>query len=182
VGFNREVEAGTFQSVLLRNSRNPVILLVAKITPYFILSLPTVGIYFLLSFYFHIPLPAHPSVMLAGQFLLIIATALLSSLYSILLPLPLKASQLLMSIASPAFTVSGFIWPAGQSPSGIVAFASIIPLTPYEQLGRMTLFQGANWGDVLPEFRHLATLTAVYFILSVTLLFFKIRKTREARP
>jgi len=179
VGFNRETSTGTFGSVLLNYTRSPAMLLAVKVVPYFILSLPTIGIFFVLSGYFHIPLPAHPLVLLGGQFLLVIATSLLACCYSILVPLPLKASQLLMSIASPAFTISGFVWPAGQTPAGLVAFASIIPLTPYEHLGRIALLQGGGWEEVVPQLRHLSILIAVYFTLAFVLLYFRIRKTRE---
>lgn len=181
VGFNREIEAGTFKTVLLGYSRNPAVLLAVKILPYLVLSLPTIGFYFGLSVVFHIPLPAHPLVMFGGQLLLVIATALLACCYSLLIPLPLKSSQLLMSIASPAFTVSGFTWPSGQAPSGIVGFSKIIPLTPYEHLGRMALLQGADWSDVLPELRHFGVLTGVYFSLAFVLLFFMIRKARRVK-
>jgi ABC-2 type transport system permease protein len=180
VGFSREMEAGTFSSILMGYSRNPAILLVAKVFPYILLSLPTIGCFFLLSIYFHIPFPEHPFALLTGQLLLVLAASLLACCYSILIPLPLKASQLLMSIASPAFTISGFTWPSGQEPAALAAFSQIIPLTPYEHLGRMALLQKAGWMDVLPEISHLGLLIVIYFFLAVSLLYFKIRKTGEA--
>jgi ABC-2 type transport system permease protein len=176
VGFSREMEAGTFRSVLLRYSRSPAVLIFVKVLPYMILSLPTIAAYFILSFYFQVPLPAHPLALFCGQLLFVLAACLLASCYSVIYPLPLKASQLLMSIASPAFTLSGFTWPSGQAPAALVAFGKIIPLTPYLKLLRMTLLQQATWTDILPEIRHLAILAAVYFSIIFLLLKIKIRR------
>jgi ABC-2 type transport system permease protein len=178
-GFSREIQAGTFQSVLLAYTRSPVVLIFVKVFPYLLLSLPALTAYFLLSIYFRVPLPAHPLVLFSCQFLFVSSVCLLASCYSILNPLPLKVSQTLMSLASPAFTLSGFTWPAAQTPAGLAGFAKIIPLTPYLRIIRMTLLQDATWIDILPLVRHLAILAAVYFLIAFLLLNKRIRQAHK---
>ena len=175
VSFSQEIANGTFNKEgLLKYSRSPLVLILAKILPYSVLGMLNIGVFYLLSIYFKVPMPWHPGVLLAAQVLLVIGSALLGTLYSVVFPSPLKASELLMSIASPAFTISGFIWP--QVPSVLQAFSMIIPLTPYLQLLRMTLFQHAGWMDVLPQIKHLLILITVFLFLTWLLLFFRIRK------
>ncbi|MBN9385867.1 MAG: ABC transporter permease [Chitinophagaceae bacterium] len=175
VSFSGEMERGAFTGQgLLACSRSPLLLIIVKITPYVIMGMLNIGVYFLLSMYFSIPFPRHPATLLVSQLLLVVGSSLLGVLYSIIIPLSLKASQLLMSIASPAFTISGFTWP--QVPSVLTAISNAIPLTPYLQIMRMTLFQQAGWTDVLPKILHQIILAAAFLLLSMLLLYIKIKK------
>uniref|UniRef100_UPI0031DD0D64 ABC transporter permease n=1 Tax=Chitinophaga sp. TaxID=1869181 RepID=UPI0031DD0D64 len=177
VSFSREYAAGTFnQQGLLGYSHSPWVLIFVKWLPYFLMSFWTIGVYFGVSICFRIPFPAHPLLLLSAQLLLVIGACLLGITYSIIYPAPLKASQLLMSIASPAFTLSGFTWPSGQAPVILAALGRIVPLTPYLQVMRMTLLQKATWQDVLPQLGHQVLLIAVYLTLAVVLLKSKIKK------
>lgn len=175
VSISGEMERGAFnRQGILGYSRSPLILIIVKIFPYTLMGMLNIGVYFLLSRYFLIPVAAHPWTLIVSQLLLVIGSALLGLLYSIVFPMSLKASQLLMSIASPAFTISGFTWP--QVPGVLTAIADAIPLTPYLQLMRKVLFQQAGWRDVLPLLNHQAILIGVFLLLSMLLLHFKIRK------
>lgn len=139
VSFSGEMEAGTFNtSGLLAYSTSPFVLILAKIVPYILLSFFTLGLYFLLSLFFRVPLPEHVGLLFVSQFLMILGACFLSVLYSLIYPVPLKASQLLMSIATPAFTLSGFTWPAAQAPVVLSSFGKIVPLTPYLKILRMS--------------------------------------------
>lgn len=175
VSFSQEIANGTFsREGLLSYSRSPLVLILAKILPYSVLGMMNIGVFYLLSLYFKVPMPWHPGVLVVAQILLVIGSSLLGTLYSVVFPSALKASELLMSIASPAFTISGFTWP--QVPSILQTFSMAIPLTPYLQLMRMTLFQHAGWTDVLPQLMHMLILIAVFLFLTWLLLFFRIRK------
>jgi ABC-2 type transport system permease protein len=175
VSFSREFEMGTFnRQGLLGYSRSPLLLIIVKVYPYIILAMLNIGVYFLLSIYFKVPFPSHPAILLVSQVLLVAGASLLGVLYSIIFPLPLKASQLLMSIASPAFTISGFTWP--QIPSLLTAISKAIPLTPYLRVMRMTLFQHAGWSDVTPQLWHQTILIAIFLLIAWLLLYLKIKK------
>lgn len=177
VSFNREFEEGTFNSNgLLGYTRSPLVLLFVKWFPYVVMSLWTIGFYFLLSIYFRIPFPVHPLLLLVSQVLFVTGVCLLGMTYSIIYPVQLKSSQLLMSIASPAFTLSGFTWPSEQAPAVLVALGKIVPLTPYLKILRMTLLQKAGLVDVLPQLGHLLLLIVIYFALASSLLKTRIKK------
>jgi len=181
VSFSGEVDAGTFnRQGLLGYSISPLVLIMAKVIPYLCLSFFTLGIYFLLSLLFRVPLPEHMELLFFSQFLMVLGACFLSVLYSLIYPVPLKASQLLMSIATPAFTLSGFTWPVAQAPVLLSSFGKIVPLTPYLKLLRMALLQGAGWGDCQGQLFHQLILLAVYFSLAVVLLHSKIRKIIKA--
>ncbi|MFT3794856.1 ABC transporter permease [Flavobacterium sp.] len=183
ISFSGEMEAGTFNySGLLSVTDKPLLLILVKLLPYFLMSLFTIGLYFILSFIFRVPLPKHPELLLFSQLLLVIGATLLGILYSILFPIPLKASQTLMSIATPAFTLSGFTWPVHQDPWILAAFGKIVPLTPYLRLLRMTLIQDADWAECLPQLKHQTILIVVYLILSWWLLASKIKKAKKQLP
>ena len=63
-----------------------------------------------------------------------------------MVPDALKATQILMVIASPAFIISGFTWPNYAMPDFITYFTKIIPLTPYlEALKIMVVEKGSDF-------------------------------------
>jgi len=176
LSFSREYAMGTFNAQgLLGYSKSALLLMFVKFFPYLLMGLFNIAIYFGLSSYFRIPLPAHPLVLLVSQLLLITGASLLAMLYSLLFTIPLKASQMLMSIASPAFTISGFVWP--QVPTVLVEFSKIIPLVPYLQVTRSVLIQGGNWQDVSVPMQHQLILLGIYFIITWFVLRKKINKT-----
>jgi len=179
VSFSREVEQQYFNlEGLLKYSQSAFMLILVKIIPYVLLSFITMGVYFLLSGYFRIPLPRYPGLFLLSQLLMVLGTCFLGVFYSIIYPMSLKASQLLMSIASPAFTISGFTWPADQMPAFLEMFAQIIPLTPFLKALRMILFQEASWQDIAPQFMHQLILILVFWGAGIVLLHVKINKGR----
>jgi len=180
VSFSGEKEAGTFSmSGLFGYSQSPLILILVKIIPYVLISVFTLGVYFLLSIFFRVPFPEHPFLLFSSQILMILGACFLSVLYSLIYPIPLKASQLLMSIATPAFTLSGFTWPVEQTPIFLSSFGKIVPLTPYLKLSRMTLLQKAGWQECGHLMLHQIILIIVYFILAFFLLKSKISKVRK---
>ncbi|GLU55177.1 ABC transporter permease [Dyadobacter frigoris] len=175
VSFSREFAANCFTKAgILGYSQSPVILLMVKVLPYLVLSCFTFANYYLLSIHFQIPLPEEPGLLFLSQVLLVLGTCLLGTLYSIMIPIPLKASQMLLSVATPAFTVSGFSWPSEQGPAFLAAFGQIIPLTPFLKTIRMTLLQGATFQDVMPQIQHQLVLITVYLLLNLILLKVKI--------
>ena len=177
VSFSQEIVNHHFTvAALLQGRPSAGRLLLLKALPYLIFSLATLGSYFLLGAYFHIPAPAHSLVSLAAVLLLLVSTCLLGMLFSLVSPTPLKATQTLMSVASPAFTISGFSWPTGQEPAFLRALSATIPLTPFLKSFRLTLLQGASWAEVAPYLGHQLLLTLVYLGLGLYVLRAKMTK------
>jgi ABC-2 type transport system permease protein len=171
VSFSREVAGGTFNDEgVLGHSHSPLVLIFSKVIPYVTVSLITLAVYFLLGNLFRVRNPGQPWILILSQLLLILSTSLLGVLYSILYPVPLKASQLLMSLASPAFTISGFTWPFDHLPMLIRVLSDVIPLTPFLRILRMTVLQDASFGEVLPSLQHQAILAFAFLVLAALLL------------
>jgi ABC-2 type transport system permease protein len=181
VSFSQEIENNTFnQAGILGRTTSAIQLIIVKMFPYLMLSMVTLLVFYLFSLHFKLPHPVNPGVLFLSQILMVISTCLLGGLYSLIFPSQLKATELLLCIASPAFTVSGFTWPADQAPAILEWFGKIIPLTPYLKSLRALLLEGANFHDVMPFIQHQLILIAVYFLLSFILLKLKIRKSLRA--
>lgn len=178
VSFSQEIENNTFNTAgILGRTTSAFQLIIVKMFPYVMLSMITLLVFYLFSLHFKLPNPVHPEVLFLSQILMVISTCLLGGLYSLIFPSQLKATELLLCIASPAFTVSGFTWPADQTPVILEVFGKIIPLTPYLRSLRALLLEGANIHDVMPFIQHQLILIAVYFLISFILLKLKIRKS-----
>ncbi|RDC56360.1 ABC transporter permease [Pedobacter chinensis] len=185
VSFSQEYSSNNFNKAgLLGISKSAGKLIFIKMVPYCILAFFTVLNYYLISIYYKIVPPQHPLVLLIGVFLMIISTSLLGIFYSIINPMPLKASQMLMSVASPAFTISGFTWPTEQMPVIIRWVSEAIPLIPFLKIMRLVFVQGAAFADALPHLLHLLALILVFYLLSLFLLKIKINKAiiQETMP
>lgn len=173
-GFSQEYADNTFTSQLLKYSRSPAVLVIAKIFPYPLLSLFTVGFYYCMSQVFRIPVPAFPATMLISVLLLAISTCLLATVFSVS-SLPVKASQVVMTIGSPAFSLTGLAWSPAEIPPVLRAIADAVPLTPFLRSLRLIWIQNATMEQVMPLIYHQLILVAVYFVLSYLLLRKKIR-------
>ncbi|MET0638058.1 MAG: ABC transporter permease [Chitinophagaceae bacterium] len=181
--FSREFANNSFNAAgLFSYTRSPFKLILVKIIPFIGLAKVTFAAYFILSAFFKIPAPVHPDVLFTASLLMLTSASLLGTLCSITYPMPLHASQTLMSIASPAFSLSGFSWPADQMPVVLRAIADIIPLTPFLRILRLTWLQGANIEQVMPLVYHQLILVAVYFLLTYIVLRKKMKLALKPLP
>ena len=177
VGFSQEFAGNTFnRNGVLGFTRSPYKLIFAKIFPYLFMSLLILGIDYLLSLYFKVTPPAHPWVLLLTAFLFVWCCCMLGTLLSIRSSLPLKATQTLMSIASPALTLVGFTWPSEHIPVVLRTIADIIPLKPFLKAMRLVWIDGASLDQILPQINHQLIQIAIYSLLSILLLRKKIKK------
>jgi ABC-2 type transport system permease protein len=111
VGFSQEVSNNTFNKEgLFRYSRSAPTLFFVKIFPYVFMSLWILTGDYLIACHFKILPPSNPGLLLVSAILFLLGTCAMGTLFSLLFPLPLKASQTLMSFASTAPTLSGLTW------------------------------------------------------------------------
>lgn len=177
LSFAQEYERGTFRTELLAQTRSPLKAILVKCMPYWLMMIPTGLFFWGLQHYFRVPLaPAQlwPSFLLAALF--IASAAFMGILVSILIPSQLKATEILMVVATPSFVLSGFTWPLSQMPSWVAVIADIIPLTHFLSGYRTLLMQEGLLGDITRPLVALAILTAVFGLLSYIALHVKIRK------
>lgn len=178
LSFASEFEKGTFKDLVNRSS-NVFVLILVKILPYILMSILILGLYYGYSLYYRMPMHLDSLLFYGYTFLFLLAVAFIGILVSIAIPSQLKATEILMVIATPSFILSGFTWPLSQMPDWIVGIAKVIPLTHYLQIFRtMIIEQGAS-SYVQSSVWGLAIIAIGTFVLSVILLQLKINKAKK---
>ncbi|RQP08345.1 ABC transporter permease [Parapedobacter defluvii] len=179
LSFAQEYERGTFQSELLAQTRSPLLAILVKCMPYWLMMIP-IGLFFWgLQQYFHIPLiPHQPGASLLLFALFVAASSFMGILVSILIPNQLKATEVLMVVATPSFVLSGFTWPLSQMPGWVALVADVIPLTHFLSAYRIMLMQEGWLGAIGSQLIALAILTVVFGLLSYAALAIKIRRVK----
>jgi len=130
-------------------------------------------VFYIFSKWLKIPVPTDFGGFILNSELFILASVFLSILVSIVVPNALKATQILMVIASPAFIMSGYTWPSYSMPKIINALTSIVPLTPYLQAMKISLVEQGQYYLTQPYTIHLLILSSVFFIMCWLMLIIK---------
>lgn len=178
LSFASEFEKGTFNELVSR-SKNVFVLILVKILPYILMSFLIFGLYYAYSIWYRMPLELEGWTFFGSTMLFLLAVSFIGVLVSIAIPSQLKATEILMVIATPSFILSGFTWPLSQMPDWVVGIAKMIPLTHYLQIfrtlmiekGTSAYLQGPIWG--------LALIAIVTLIASIILLQLKINKAKK---
>ena len=176
VSFASEIEKGTFRTVLMAETRSGITAVLVKVIPVWVFSVLIVGIYYFFHWLFRAPMPVHALnyVVISGFF--VVAATFLGTAFSMLIPNALKATQILMVIASPSFIIGGYTWPQEAMPWGVQALANSVPLSPFLDAFKKLLIQGANLSDCMPEIKIMGIQILVFGILSVILINLRMRK------
>src|SRR5690606_27145026 len=142
--FAAELESNTFKD-LVKKSKTSLMAIVAKCTPYFIMSFVIWICYALMHLYFKVPLGYNLGwlTLIAGLF--VFSVSMIGILVSILIPSQLKATEILMVVATPSFVLSGFTWPLSQMPVWIQYLAQVIPLTHFLESYRSVTIQNGSF-------------------------------------
>lgn len=179
LSFAREFEQKTFFNEFMPQVKNVWSAMVIKALPFWIMG---IGIVLLLRFMFplfHVPFEANAMAMICLLSLLVISVAFLGILVSIAIPSQLKATEVLMVIATPSFILSGFTWPLSQMPTAMVHVANIIPSTHFLEAMRKLLLYQAEISDIWPQLKALILLSVIFAILSYGFLKFKIYRYKR---
>ncbi|HFK5505209.1 ABC transporter permease [Elizabethkingia anophelis] len=176
VSFAAEFQRGSFIKEYYGMRRWAFPTMLIKVIPIWFFSILIVGIYYLMHMIFKVPMPE-------GIFNFILLTAVfvgsasfLGVFISILIPDALKATQILMVLASPSFIISGFTWPLSAMPAAVQFLANIIPLTPFLQAFKILLIQKGSVELTFPYLQHLIILLIVYGVLGWIALKIKLWK------
>lgn len=175
LSFASEFERGTFGS-LAASTENVFVLLLVKVTPYVLMALMILGLYYGFSVFYRMPLHPIDWSFFFASLLFLTAVGFIGTLVSLAIPSQLKATEILMVIATPSFILSGFTWPLSQMPDWIVSIANMIPLTHYLQIFRVLIIEGGSVEYLFDEFWGLALIAALTFLASIVLLQLKIKK------
>ncbi|WP_026999891.1 ABC transporter permease [Eisenibacter elegans] len=136
LSFAAEWEHQRWQTMLLPLGKSAGYWWLVKVLPYLLMAGVIWLFYGILHLGFHIPLPQQLEFLSLAALLLMVAASGLGVAVSALIPNQLKATELLMVIATPSFVLSGFTYPLSQMPLWLQYVAQMIPLTPFLQIYR----------------------------------------------
>ena len=183
VTFSEELKRATFIEDFVKRKNSAIVIMAIKSLPVWSFSLFNILVFYIFSKYLMIPLPNDfwNFMLLTGIFIL--ACTNLGVLFSVLIPNALKATQVLMVIASPAFIISGFTWPVYAMPKFIQHITDLIPLTAYLEGLKIFVVQQGPAALTRPYFWHLFLMAWVFFILAwVVLIITLVRLHRRHFP
>lgn len=170
----REKEKGTME-ILLVSPFNPLLVIISKAVPYFVLSLINLTVILLLSvFLLHLPVKGSiPLLFLESSILIVTALAL-----GLLISNSTNSQQAamlisLMGLMLPVMMFTGFMFPLENMPKPLQWFANIVPSKWYYIIVKNIMIKGLGFASVWKETLILVGMTAVLLVLS--LRNFKIR-------
>ncbi|TYR35440.1 ABC transporter permease [Sphingobacterium phlebotomi] len=175
LSFSSEFESGTFAE-LAQKMRNPVGLIFVKIIPYLLMSVGILALYWGFGRWYEMPLHADFWWFVLCTFVFMLAVCFIGVLVSIVLPSQLKATEILMVIATPAFILSGFTWPSSLMPRWVQLIADVIPSTHYLRIFRIMFIQHGENYHTYSGLIAMAIIAVVCFIIATVVLAVKIRK------
>ena len=168
IAIVREKETGTME-VLLSSPLKPTTIILAKLVPYFTLSIVNLTTILLLSV-FALEVPIAGSLFwLALLSLLYIFLALSLGLLISTVVSNQMAAMLVsgMGLMMPIMILSGMIFPIESMPKILQWFSSIVPARWYIAAVKKIMIQGAEVQFVAKEFAILATMALVLMIVSL---------------
>ena len=180
LSFASEFENGTF-SQLVQKSNSIVQMMSVKIIPYLVMSFGVWLIYWFFTFYFRIPFFTNLPQLTFVAGIFILSVSFIGILVSILIPNQLKATEILMVIATPSFILSGFSWPLSQMPNWVQGVANIIPLTHFLKAFRILIIEEGTLSQVQNPIYNMIIIGIVCAILSYIALYFKSKKALQSK-
>ena len=174
VGIVKEKEIGTME-VLLVSPMKPVYIILAKATPYLLLSLVNIATILALS-YFLLDVPIN------GSLSLLVCVSVLYALVALCLGLLIstiadtqQAAMLISAVVLmlPIILLSGMMFPIENMPVILQVISNIVPAKWYIIAVKDIMIKGLGFGSVLQEVGVLVLMAVVLIGLSVKR--FKIR-------
>lgn len=172
LSFASEFENGTFKT-LVNQSPSVLKMMSIKIIPYLLMSFGVWLLYWMFTFYFRIPFFENlwQLTFVAGIFVL--SVSFIGILVSIIIPNQLKATEILMVIATPSFILSGFSWPLSQMPGWIQGVANVIPLTHFLKAFRILIIENGTLSQTSDSIWNMIIIGIVCAVLAYIALYFK---------
>lgn len=177
LSFASEYENGTFAELTRRT--NVFSMIAVKVIPYLIMSFGIWLMYWGFTFWFKIPVNENLGALTLVAGVFVLSVSFIGILVSILIPNELKATEVLMVVATPSFILSGFTWPLSQMPVWVQHIAAGIPLTHFLKAFRILLVERGNISQTIPAVMSMVWIGLVCGAASVIALYFKRRQVRR---
>ncbi|HCZ37011.1 MAG TPA: ABC transporter permease [Cytophagales bacterium] len=130
LAFARDAEDKHFEK-LVKASQSSLYHIALKALPFILLSAVmwvVVGLFYVI---FKIDMPVFTVEMVVLAILFTLACIFIGLLVSLAIPSQLKATEILMVVATPSFLLSGYTWPLQSMPVWIRTLAETLPLTHF---------------------------------------------------
>lgn len=175
LSFASEFESGRFKELVLK-TRSTFSLIMVKLIPYLIMSFGIWLMYWGFTFWFRIPFFENLGALTLVAGIFVLSVSFIGILVSILIPNQLKATEVLMVVATPSFMISGFTWPLSQMPEFVQAIAQVIPLTHFLPAFRILIIEKGSFDLTYPYILNMTIIAVVGFVLSFFALHIKKKK------
>jgi ABC-2 type transport system permease protein len=174
ISIVREKELGTME-VLLVSPLQPIIVILAKVIPYLVLSIINVVSILLLSvFLLGLPITGSITLLLLESILFIITSLSLGLLISTITDTQQTAMLVsLMGMLLPTILISGFMFPIENMPFLLQVISNAVPAKWYYSIVKSIMIKGLGLSAILKESAILLTMTLVF--TAASLKNFKIR-------
>ncbi|MDR1527804.1 MAG: ABC transporter permease [Dysgonamonadaceae bacterium] len=174
IAIVREKETGTME-VLLASPIRPLYIILAKMVPYFTLSIVNlITILLLAVFVLKVPIAGNLVLLALLSLLFIIVALSLGLLISNIVDTQVAAILVSgMGLMMPTMILSGMVFPIESMPPVLQGLSTVLPARWYIAAVKKLMVQGVDGVFVIKEFVLLAFMAAV--LLAVSLRKFKIR-------
>lgn len=173
IAIVKEKEMGTME-ILLASPLPPIIIVVAKLVPYFVISCMNLATILLLSvFVLDIPIAGSAIGFIGISLLYILVSLLLGLFISNCVSSQLAAMLLSLLLIVPTVYLSGLAFPIESMPETLQRVSVIIPTRWYVDVARKLMIQGVEMKYVMHETAVLALMAVV--LLGVSWRLFKVR-------
>ena len=173
VSIVKEKEMGTME-VLLASPLSPLVIVSAKLVPYFVVSCINLGTILLLSVWLlHIPMAGSLLGFVGISMVYILVALLLGLLISTVVKTQLAAMLLSLLLIVPTMYLSGMAFPIESMPPVLQRVSAFFPGRWYVDIARGLMIQGVELRYVMPQ-----ALLLLAFALALALLSWRLFKTR----
>lgn len=174
ISIAREKEKGTME-ILLVSPMKPILIILSKVVPYFVLSMVNLTTILVLSV-------VVLGVPIAGNLLVLVLIAMLFIFVSLALGLLISAlvqTQLVallisgMALIIPVILLSGMLFPIENMPWFLQLLSNIIPARWFIQAVKKVMIKGVGVSEIMKEIAILSSMAIV--LIALSLKKFKIR-------
>lgn len=168
IGIVREKETGTME-VLLSSPLKPITIILAKLVPYFVLSIVNLATIILLSVYV-LEVPIAGNIFILGFISLIYIFLALSLGLLISTVVDTQMAAMLVSgmgLMMPVMILSGMMFPIESMPRFLQWFSSLVPARWYIEAVKKIMIQGVEVRYVLKEIIILSVMAIALMIISL---------------
>ena len=164
----KEREVGTIEQLIVTPIRNWE-LIIAKITPYILVSLVNMLVILLIgTVWFQVPIRGSFTLLFALTGLYLVPNLAIGLLISTFARTQREAQMMTMPIMLPSMMLSGFFFPIAALPAALQVVSQFLPLTYFLIIVRGVVIKGATFDLLLPQVLALSAFAVVLLGFAMT--------------